>query len=129
MFFAGSGFSSLMATHPPLDKRIKAIDPHWNGEMLKGMADAVRAEEFSGAMGFSGSLEPTSPQGGADSLGDSARLDSHVGAAIRHDLRAGDVTSFSKQEAKTLLLGLLVAADHDWRETATRILLEHGLDH
>ena len=35
MFFA-SGFSSrlfdLMATHPPLDERIHAIDPHWDGK-------------------------------------------------------------------------------------------------
>jgi Zn-dependent protease with chaperone function len=128
MFFAGSALSSLMATHPPLDKRIKAIDPQWNGEMLKGMADPVRTEEFSGAMGFSGSLEQGFPQGGIDSLGESTRLDSHVGAAIREGLREGKVTSFSKQEAKTLLLGLLVAADHDWRVTAKRILEEQGFD-
>ncbi len=128
MFFAGSSLNSLMATHPPLDKRIKAIDPQWNGEMLQGMADPVRAEEFSGAMGFSGSLEQTASQGSVDSLGESVRLDSHVGAAIREDLRAGKVTAFSKQEAKALLLGLLVAADHDWRETAKRILEENGLD-
>ncbi len=128
MFFAGSGFSSLMATHPPLEKRIKAIDPHWNGEMLEGKADPVRAEEFSGAMGFSGSLEQTATRGGVDSLGESVRLDSHVGAAIREDLRAGKVTAFSKQEAKTLLLGLLVAADQDGREMARRILEGHGLD-
>lgn len=128
MFFAGSSLNSLMATHPPLDKRIKAIDPRWNGEMLKGMADPVRAEEFSGAMGFSGSLEQTTSQCGVDSLGESGRLDSHVGTTIREGLRVGNVSSFSKQEAKTLLLGLLVAADHDWRETAKRILAENGLD-
>ncbi len=128
MFFAGSGFSSLMATHPPLEKRILAIDPQWKGEMLQGMADPVRAEEFTGAMGFSGSLEQTASKVSVDSLGESIRLDSHVGAAIREDLRAGKVTAFSKQEAKTLLLGLLVAADHGWRETAKRILEENGLD-
>ncbi|MFN9027343.1 MAG: M48 family metallopeptidase, partial [Akkermansiaceae bacterium] len=33
MFFAGSSLSSLMATHPPLSQRIKAIDPSWNGVM------------------------------------------------------------------------------------------------
>jgi Zn-dependent protease with chaperone function len=128
MFFAGSGFNSLMATHPPLEKRIKAIDPQWNGQMLEGKADPVRAEEFEGAMGFSGSLEQAASRGSVDSLGESVRLDSHVGAAIREDLRAGNVTAFSKQEAKTLLLGLLVAADQDRREAAGRILGEHGLD-
>lgn len=128
MFFAGSSLSSLMATHPPLDLRIKAIDPRWNGEMLQGMADPVSAEEFSGAMGFTGSLEQTTSKDRIESLGDSGRLDSHVGAAIRESLRAGKVTSFSKQEAKTLLLGLLVAADEDAREKAKRILQENGAD-
>lgn len=128
MFFAGSGFSSLMATHPPLDKRIKAIDPHWNGEMLQGMADTVRAEDFSGAVGFTGSLEGTVAQANVDSLGESGRLDINLGAAIREDLREGKVTAYSKQEAKALLLGLLVAADHDRREMAKRILEKNSLD-
>jgi Zn-dependent protease with chaperone function len=128
MFFAGSGFSALMATHPPLEKRIKAIDPQWNGEMLRGKADPVCTEEFSGAMGFSGLLEQTATRGSVDSLGDSVRLDSHVGAAIREDLKAGKVTAFSKQEAKSLLLGLLVAADRDGLETARGILEKHGID-
>jgi|688.fasta_scaffold14998_7 Zn-dependent protease with chaperone function len=128
MFFTGSSLNSLMATHPPLDKRIKAIEPRWNGEMLKGMADPVRVEEFSGTMGFSGRLEQTASRGSVDALGESVRLDSHVGAVIREDLRAGKVTAFSKQEAKTLLLGLMVAADRDGRGTAKRILEENGLD-
>jgi Zn-dependent protease with chaperone function len=128
MFFASSGLTSLMATHPPLEKRILAIDPGWNGEMLQGGADPVTAGEFSGAMGFSGSLEQVDSTDRLGSLGESGRLDSHVGAMIREELRAGKVSSFSKQEAKTLLLGLLVAADHDWRETARRILGENGFD-
>ncbi len=128
MFFASSGLNSIMATHPPLEKRIKAIDPHWNGDMRQGMSDPVRAEDFDGATGFSGSLEQTATRGSVDTLGESVRLDSHVGTAIREDLRAGKVTAFSKQEAKTLLLGLLVAADQDGRQIGGRILKEQGLD-
>jgi Zn-dependent protease with chaperone function len=26
------GFTGMMATHPPLEKRIHALDPHWNGQ-------------------------------------------------------------------------------------------------
>ena len=126
MFFASSGLASLMATHPPLEKRILAIDPQWKGEMLKGIADPVSAAEFSGAMGFSGSLEQVSPSDRLDSLGESGRLDSDVGAMIREELRAGKVTSFSKDEAKALLLGLLVAADADGRNRAEGILAAHG---
>ena len=31
----GSAFGGLFATHPPLPDRIKAIDPRWDGSMLK----------------------------------------------------------------------------------------------
>ena len=128
MFFAGSGFSALMATHPPLEKRILAIDPQWKGEMLQGGTDPVSESEFTGSMGFSGSLEQVDSTDRLDSLGESARLDTHVGAAIREELRAGKVTSFSKQEAKSLLLGLLIAADADGREMGKKILANHGSD-
>lgn len=126
MFFASSGLASLMATHPPLEKRILAIEPQWKGEMSNGMADPVSAGEFSGAMGFSGTLEQVGSGDRLDSLGESGRLDSDVGAMIREELRAGKVTSFSKDEAKALLLGLLVAADADGRRKAEALLAAHG---
>lgn len=128
MFFAGSSLNQMMATHPPLEKRIKAIDPRWNGEMLKGKSDAVNASEFSGAMGFSGSVEQTVSSDQLAEFGESGRLDSHVGAAIREDLRKGKVDSFSKDEAKALLLGLLVAADADGLEDGRIIMEKHGID-
>ena len=128
MFFAGSALSSLMATHPPLGKRIAAIDPGWKGEMLMGKADPVTAAEFTGAMGFSGALEAVPHQDGLPSLGESQRLDARVGAALRDELKEAKVTSFSKQEAKALLLGLLVAADADGRELGKKVLGESGCD-
>jgi Zn-dependent protease with chaperone function len=33
-FSSALNFSSLLATHPPLDRRIKAIDPHFNAKMI-----------------------------------------------------------------------------------------------
>jgi len=120
--------ASLMATHPPLEKRILAIDPRWKGEMLQGKADAVSAAEFTGVMGFSGSLEQVDSTDRLKSLGESGRLDARVGSLIREELREGKVTSFSKQEAKTLLLGLLVAADVDGRKVAGEIMGAHGAD-
>ena len=128
MFFAGSGFSSLMATHPPLEKRIRAIEPRWKGKMLQGKADPVTAAEFSGASGFSGSLEQVDTAGELHHLDGSKRLDSNVGATIRADMRDSRVTSFSKQEAKALLLGLLVAADVDGREMGRDIMGRHDMD-
>ncbi|WP_411827582.1 M48 family metallopeptidase [Luteolibacter sp. AS25] len=132
MFFAGSGFSAMMATHPPLSKRILAIDPNWKGTMLEGKADPITREEMAGFSGFSGSTaadisaEPV--QDRLADLGDSDGMDSRVGTRIREELRAGKVTSFSREEAKVLLLGLLVAADADSREVAERILFEEGVE-
>lgn len=128
MFFAGSGLSTLLATHPPLAKRILAIDPNWKGEMLKGKADAVTAAEFTGAIGFSPPWTQASAHDRVASLGESARLDRKVGAAIRGELRAGKVTSFSKQEAQVILLGLLVAADADGKSLGETILKAHDFN-
>jgi len=59
MFFgrATSGFSALFATHPPIDERIRRIDPSWDGTFPDAVpptdasADMVAA---TGASGFAG---------------------------------------------------------------------------
>ena len=47
MFF-GNGLSKpflgVLATHPPLDERIRAIDPGWDGRFKQGSVTAVEAE-------------------------------------------------------------------------------------
>lgn len=35
------GFTSLMATHPPLKDRIRAIEPNWDGKLPKGIVGGV----------------------------------------------------------------------------------------
>ena len=47
-------FFNLMATHPPLEERIKRIQPDWNGEFAQAtyIRSKTSADE-SGAMGFS----------------------------------------------------------------------------
>lgn len=58
MYFAKGvweGFSGLWATHPPLAKRIHAIDPQWDGKFPKADSSAARiAGEL--AAGFVGEL-------------------------------------------------------------------------
>ncbi len=48
------GFSGLMATHPPLSKRIRAIEPNWNGKYLATPKTPVALTEIAGAVGFAG---------------------------------------------------------------------------
>jgi Zn-dependent protease with chaperone function len=128
MFFAGSALSSIMATHPPLDKRIKAIDPRWNGEMLEGKPNQAASSEFSGAMGFSGVGNQVSASGEVAELGESDRLDSTVGAALNHEFHTGDANPASKDEAKVLLLGLLARPDAGGSEVLRSVLEGQGFD-
>jgi hypothetical protein len=47
MFFGnglGKPFLGLLATHPPLDERIRAIDPGWDGKFKQGGVKTVEAE-------------------------------------------------------------------------------------
>ena len=49
MFFGNAAKSSLFnafATHPPLEQRIKAIDPHWDGTFPQPAADVDEREEL-----------------------------------------------------------------------------------
>lgn len=46
-------FSGLMATHPPLEERIKRIEPRWDGQYLQTTStEPVQGEVPAGAMGF-----------------------------------------------------------------------------
>jgi Zn-dependent protease with chaperone function len=51
MYFA-SGLSSLFATHPPLEERIRRIDPQWNGEFPPTVSAEAAALAANGASGF-----------------------------------------------------------------------------
>jgi Zn-dependent protease with chaperone function len=59
MFFGngmGKPFLGALATHPPLDQRIRAIDPSWDGKFKTSSAPAVKKESSSKT------AKPTSPR-------------------------------------------------------------------
>lgn len=47
LFFA-SGVNALFATHPPLEERIRALDPSWDGEFLPPLSAEERASQEEG---------------------------------------------------------------------------------
>ncbi len=54
-------FSSLMATHPPLESRIKRIQPGWDGKYLAANSQELETSEPpEGAMGFAGNSKSIS---------------------------------------------------------------------
>ncbi|WP_442484484.1 M48 family metallopeptidase [Aeoliella sp. SH292] len=61
MFFAQGvfeGFSGLMATHPPLAKRILAIEPTWDGQYPQGPAETTGYKGRAGMSGLVGATDP-----------------------------------------------------------------------
>jgi Zn-dependent protease with chaperone function len=58
MFFgrATSGLSALFSTHPPIDTRIRRIDPAWDGEFPDAVppTDTTDRVQAAGAAGFAG---------------------------------------------------------------------------
>ena len=70
MFFAQGiqvGFTSLLATHPPLEQRIRAIDPEWDGKLPTTASSQATATSSSAAaavpaaMGLVGEQQATAP--------------------------------------------------------------------
>ena len=49
-----SNFGGLWATHPPLDERIRAIDPQWDGKLFEPEAVVDVAHESFATAGFGG---------------------------------------------------------------------------
>ena len=49
-----SSFGGLWATHPPLDERIRAIDPQWDGQLYEPEQVVDIAHESSAIAGFGG---------------------------------------------------------------------------
>jgi len=68
MFF-GASVSSLFATHPKLEKRVRRIDPNWKGSFpdTDNLAEHPNTTEFVGASGFlgkSGKASKSQPKAG-----------------------------------------------------------------
>ena len=63
MFFGQAvkiGLSSLFGTHPPLQDRIKRIDPSWTGDFIEVAGAATRAPAAAGVSGLAGASKPPS---------------------------------------------------------------------
>jgi uncharacterized protein YqgQ len=97
-FFAqgiSSFLESLFATHPPLTKRIKRIDPYWNGHFFtRDIKDVDLAQ---------GSNNPSVSSFVADSLVAPATATQDLNQAI---LAAGELTQQSIELARALLSGI-----------------------
>lgn len=128
LFFTDGGmFSYGLATHPPLNIRIKAIQKNWDGEFvattLPDVAEGRATSEHqrdTRASGFSGSTAATPPaisRAQIDRLGEPSEVDAAVGHLLYESLHADWVSAcHDREEAQALIFGLLLAEDNKLRD-------------
>jgi Zn-dependent protease with chaperone function len=116
LFFASSELVRMgFATHPPLEARIRAIEPSWEGGLIEPEDQVIFEDEGAYEGAAPSMLAPATAAFALDTLGDSSRLDPQVGVELKRRLAKGRVVFSSKLEAKALLYGLLLAQDGDAR--------------
>lgn len=136
MFFASSVSHFSMATHPPLEKRIRAIDPHWKGEMLESAA-APSSAAPAGASGFAGGQSaragtndqtkhavPTDATG-RPAMGEANMVQLGSGHNATHK-QAPHPTS--KHDAKLLMFSLILGPNEAHRDEEKELLKSLGYD-
>ncbi|WP_146445286.1 M48 family metalloprotease [Botrimarina colliarenosi] len=123
------GFTSLMATHPPLEDRIRAIEPSWDGSLpsplVGGVADIGEGVGFAPAPSSDAEVSVESVDNAVDQIGDpleahrlyAAELIASIPASVR--TAAGDPGG-----ARAVVYGLLLDASPDVRSRQRETLYE-----
>ena len=114
-FGAIKSFSSMMATHPPLDARIRALDPTWKPR--KQGATRNQNPGAAGSSSFAGvaSAEPVSQFSGSANV-DAAR---HLITTANAELSQASHDTF---EARALVYAMLLSEDAQIRNSQLELI-------
>ncbi|MCR9259226.1 MAG: M48 family metallopeptidase [Pseudomonadaceae bacterium] len=131
MFFGAAAqkfATSLLATHPPLDKRILAIDPGWDGKFLHNSPaaaadDQARQTERSNRADTAGVSQlaggaQSGAQSGAQNIVDQVGTLSAAGLAAAQNMISDNPEQLSQAahdpfEARALIYAMLINPQHD----------------
>jgi len=124
------GLQMLFSTHPPLDARIRRLDPSWEGEARAVAAGAVPAA--AGASAFAGL--PAEPDGSAiDQVGEPTAAHVAYASALVRDLPPAVAAAVHEAYgARAVIYALLIDRDPDPRKRQLDQLQrfgEDGIDH
>ena len=133
MFFGAASkrfATSLMATHPPLDERIRAIEPGWDGQFLGSSSRAPTAAGDARVSGFAGAAA-TSDAGEAAAEQVVAQVGAPSGASLdraRTLIADNDeallTAAHDPYEARALVYAMLI--DEQTRDTQQTFIEGHA---
>ncbi len=158
MFFGAAakkfaaGFTNLLATHPPLPKRILAIEPNWDGAYPRAEPAAAAAASSGGSRppeAGSAALAPADPAGNnaaaaysavagaADTAGYPQQVVQQVGAPDRESLQAArtliasqpqplSAAAHDPDEARALVYAMLIDPQHQQADKQLHYIQEHA---
>ncbi len=115
--------NGLMATHPPLPLRIRAIEPRWDGKFLEGAPVTDAADVPEGLTGFSGGSSLSAHEAVADSVGNPSAASLAQAQTMIAGLPARCVeASHDPWSARALVCVLLLPHDRTARAALTEVL-------
>jgi Zn-dependent protease with chaperone function len=120
-------FTALMSAHPPLEKRIRLLDPSFQGELPRGQLQPVALEEEIAGVAMSvqdESRRPVQPRATVSSVG--ALGDEHIAYAQFLVARIPERLRLSIREpwvARAVVLALLLDRNPDTRTAQLNALL------
>ena len=107
-FGAIRSFSSLMATHPPLEARIQALDPNWKPSKGGSQQRSSTGSQGGAASHFAGQSEGFSERCGSANLASAQQLISSADQSLNN-------ASHDTFEARALVYAMLLGADEATR--------------
>ena len=121
--------ANLMSTHPPLEKRIQALDPNWGGKFEdtdKQTKSSGGAQSPAFAKGFAGSSAAYTPQAAASQ----SELLESIGSAnlaqaqmLIHNADHGLLSAAHDTfESRALIYAILIAADPEVAKQQLRLV-------
>ncbi|MEM7079603.1 MAG: M48 family metallopeptidase [Pseudomonadota bacterium] len=127
MFFGAAApkfARSMMATHPPLEERILAIQPNWNGQFpYLGVTPGAMAEQ-AGVSAFSGPIEvQATPEQVVAQVGQPSPESVDVARTLIQD-NPPDLKNAAHDQymARALIYGMLIVQDGDTAQEQLRYL-------
>lgn len=135
-----SFMSSMFATHPPLEDRIRRIEPSWNGKFIQSVSEVPAAptaaptspKEETASMagvtsGVAAGLATTQVMQAIDTIGQPS--DAHVGYAVKllQDIPANlKEAAHDSYKARALIYSLVINDDPTARESQLLHLKQNG---